>query len=109
MHRYKAAYSAAFRQQIVELVQSGRKPKDLAQEFGCHITSIHHWVAVANGGVSPVNHVSTSASTPNPSAALSSAERQELIELRRKLRQVQMETDILAKATAWFANQSEKV
>ena len=40
--------------------------------------------------------------------ALSVAERQELIELRRKLRQVQMERDILAKATAWFAGKSEK-
>ena len=37
------------------------------------------------------------------SGALSAAERQELMELRRKLRQVQMERDILAKATAWFA------
>jgi transposase len=35
-------------------------------------------------------------------------ERQELIELRRKLRQVQTERDILAKATAWFAGKSEK-
>ena len=35
------------------------------------------------------------------SAPLNANERQELIELRRKLRQVQMERDILAKATAW--------
>ena len=34
--------------------------------------------------------------------------RQELMELRRKLRQVQMERDILAKATAWFANNGDK-
>lgn len=39
---------------------------------------------------------------------LSVAERQELIELRRRLRQVQMERDILAKATAWFASKSER-
>ncbi len=106
MHRYKAAYSAAFRQQIVELVQSGRSPKELAKEFGCHVTSIHHWVSVANGGLTSVK---VSNNTAAPSAALSGSERQELIELRRKLRQVQMERDILAKATAWFANQSEKV
>ena len=40
--------------------------------------------------------------------ALNVPERQELVELRRKLRQVQMERDILAKATAWFAGKSEK-
>ena len=43
------------------------------------------------------------------SAPLNAAERQELIELRRKLRQVQQERDILAKATAWFAGKSEQM
>jgi hypothetical protein len=33
---------------------------------------------------------------------LSATERQELVELRRRLKQVQMERDILAKATAWL-------
>ena len=42
------------------------------------------------------------------SAPLNAAERQELIELRGKLRQVQQERDILAKATAWFAGKSEQ-
>jgi len=39
-----------------------------------------------------------------PSGPLNGAERQELVELRRKYRQVLMERDILSKATAWFAN-----
>ena len=39
---------------------------------------------------------------------LSASECRELIELRRKLRQVQMERDMLAKATAWFANNGDK-
>jgi transposase len=43
-----------------------------------------------------------------PLGPLNAAERQELVELRRKLRQVQMERDILAKATAWFAGKSER-
>ena len=34
-------------------------------------------------------------------------ERQELIELRRNLKQVQQERDISAKATAWFAGHSK--
>jgi transposase len=37
-------------------------------------------------------------------APLNTAKHQELVVLRRKLKQVQMERDILAKATAWFAN-----
>jgi len=33
-----------FRQQMVELVKSGRKYQDLALEFGCHASSIRYWV-----------------------------------------------------------------
>jgi transposase len=39
---------------------------------------------------------------------LSSAEREELTRLRRQVRQLQTERDILAKATAWFAAKGEK-
>ena len=46
--------------------------------------------------------------TTSVDAPLSINERQELIELRCKFRQVQQERDILAKATAWFAAKSEK-
>lgn len=89
----KPPYPAQFRQQIVELVQAGRKPSELAKEFGCHVTTILSWVRHAGQG-----------STPSDAAPLNAAERQELLELRRKLKQVQMERDILAKATAWFAH-----
>jgi transposase len=39
-------------------------------------------------------------------ASLTSAEREELARLRRQVRQLQMERDILAKATAWFAGRN---
>jgi transposase len=65
----------------------------LAQEFGCHVSSIHDWIARA---VTP---------TPAIAPPLSAAERDELIRLRKQLKQVQQERDILAKATAWFAHQ----
>ena len=77
-------YPQAFRQQMIELVHAGRKPDELAKEFGCHETSITAWVRRSGGMPTPVQAV-----------ALSSDERRELIELRRKLRQVQLERDIL--------------
>ena len=40
---------------------------------------------------------------------LTTAERHELIQLRRQLRQVTMEWDILSKATAWFANKGNGI
>ena len=41
------------------------------------------------------------------SYTLNSNERQELLELRKKLKRVEMERDILAKATAWFAKNKD--
>jgi transposase len=71
-------------------------PNELAKEFVCHTTSILSWVRHAGGA--------GATTLPANVAALNAQERQELIELR----QLQMERDILAKATAWLAGQSEK-
>jgi transposase len=99
----KPPYPAAFRQQMVELVRAGRGISDLAREFGCNASSIHAWMKAAGGFDGSGASGATSTDAP-----LSMNERQELIELRRKFKQVQMERDILAKATAWFAGKSEK-
>ena len=99
MPKPKAPYPAQFREQMVELVHAGRKPGELAKEFGCHATSILNWVRMADDA---------SGAAPAQPGALSTSERQELIELRRKLRQVQMERDILAKAGPQFANNGDK-
>ena len=64
----------------------------LALEFGCNASSIHAWVKAAGG--------LNGSGTTSVDAPLSINERQELIELRRKLKQVQQERDSLAKATA---------
>ena len=61
-------------------------------------TDVANWLAQA----------ARDAGKPLPGkAGLSSAEREELVRLRRELRQVKMERDILAKATAWFARKSD--
>lgn len=98
----KPPYAPGFRQQMVERVRSGRKPSELSKEFGCHTTSILSWVRQAGGEVEPPHR------QPANATPLNAQERQELMELRRKLRQVQTERDILARATAWFATRSDK-
>jgi transposase len=91
---YKSLFPAQIRQQMIELVQAGCRPRELAKAFNYHATSSLTWVRQSSSGV-PL------AVPPNVQGqALSSAERQERIELRRKLRQVQMERDILAQAAA---------
>ena len=84
---------------MVELVQSGRNPNELAREFGCYVTSILSWVRKARLGL-PAGIVPLA-------LPLGASGRQELLELRRRVRLLQMERDILSKATAWFANKSE--
>ena len=105
MSKYRTAYGPEFRQQLVELVHAGRSANDVAKEFGLHATTVAKWVRLSPMGMP------AAVSLPKSNVqqgSLNSAERQELVELRRKLRQVQMERDILAKATAWFAGKSEK-
>ena len=48
MGQRRGVYAPEFRQQMVELVKAGRKPSELAKEFGCHDTSITAWVRQAN-------------------------------------------------------------
>lgn len=102
---YKPAYPADFRQQMVELVALGRCPKQLSKEFGCHYTSIQAWCRAA--GVSYRSSQAITSTSVLSSTVLNANERQELMELRKKLKRVEMERDILAKATAWFANNKD--
>ena len=94
MGKTKPPYPEAFKQQIVELAMAGRTPAELSREFGVAAQSITAWVArsAADAG-KPVRGKDV----------LSTAEREELARLRRQVRQLQQERDILAKATAWFA------
>lgn len=95
MPRSRPAYPPEFRQKMVELVHAGRSPEELAKEFEPTAQTIRNWVARAdaNGGKRP--------------DLLTSSEREELVKLRRELRKVKLEREILAKATAWFAREAD--
>lgn len=98
MPKSRPPYLAEFRQQIIELAQTGRSPAELAREFGPSSQTIINWLAQA----------ARDAGKPLPGKeGLTSAERDELARLRRENRQLKMERDILAKATAWFARKSD--
>jgi transposase len=91
MSRYRAAYPLEFRRQIVELVRAGRSPQDLAEEFEPSAEAIRTWVKQADRDDGRRRDGPTS------------LEREELARLRREVRQLRQERDILAKAAAWFA------
>jgi transposase len=108
-----APYDEAFRQQMVELVASGRAVRALVKEFGCSPASIHHWVKKSGRVIdlprgAQVMQAARAARGAASQMALSSAEREELIRLRKQVKQLQIETQILSKATAWFAQRNDK-
>jgi len=100
MSKSRGAYPPEFRRQMVELVHAGRTPEELAREFEPTAQSIRNWVSQSAG----------SASRGNGSlASLASAEREELNRLRRENRQLRLEREILSKAAAWFARETNAI
>jgi transposase len=95
MPKARLPYPAEFRQKIVDLVRSGRSVKELAAQFEPSEQTIRNWLAQAD------------ANEGKRKDLLSSAEREELVRLRRENRQLKTEREILAKATAWFAREAD--
>lgn len=93
MGKTRQPYPPEFRRQMVELVRAGRSPEELAEEFEPTAQSIRNWVAQADIDAGLREGLTTS-------------EREELRRLRRELKQVKMEREILAKAAAWFAQET---
>jgi transposase len=86
-------YAPEFRRQMVELVRTGRSPAELSREFGPTAWTIALWVKQA------------ARDTGKGDGGLTTAERQELVQLRRENRRLREEREILSKAAAWFANE----
>ena len=101
MPRTRPPYPQKFRDQIVELARNGRTPKDLAEEFEPTQTTIRNWIKQADRD------------DGKSAEGLSTDEREELRELRKKLRELKQERDILANGrplgTAWFAREKGDV
>jgi transposase len=97
MPRTRPPYPKEFRKQIVALAQSGRSPKELAEEFEPSEATIRHWLKQAD------IDIGTRSDGPT------TAERDELRRLRKELRRLKQERDILAKAAAWFARETKAV
>lgn len=75
--------------------QSGKSIYQVAREMGLTESALRNWVKKAELAEQPV-----------PPGELSSAERQELVQLRRELKRVKMERDFLKKVSTFFAKES---
>lgn len=97
MPKTRPPYAPEFRRQMIDLVRAGRDPDDLAREFEPTAQSIRNWVAQADR---------SEGRREEGASGISSAEREELTKLRREVRQLRLERDILSKAAAWFARET---
>jgi transposase len=82
---------------MIELVRSGRNSEELAEEFEPSAQSIRNWVVQAD------------LDEGRRQDGLTTAERQELVRLRRENRQLREEREILSKAAAWFARETGSI
>ena len=87
-------YAPEYRRRIVELARAGRSLEELAREFEPSANAIRKWVkqAALNEGLR--------------NDGLTTSEREELNRLRRENRVLREEREILAKAAAWFAQET---
>ena len=97
MPKSRPPYPAEFREQMVALVRAGRTPEELSREFEPSAQAIRNWVRQADldDGLRQ--------------DGLTSAERDELHRLRREVKNLRVEREILGKAAAWFAREANSI
>jgi len=95
--RKRRNFTPEFKADAVRLVQSsGRSVGDIAREMDLTETALRAWVKQAQTDAGK-----------GPPGALTTAEREELAQLRRDNKRLRMERDILKAAATFFAKESE--
>jgi transposase-like protein len=92
----RAAYTVEFKLEAVRLVEGGQAKAVTAKVLGIPEPTLGNWVRRAAKG-----------KLTGAGAKPVSAEQMELARLRAELARVKMERDILKKATAYFAKESQ--
>ncbi len=95
--RKRRSFTKAYKAEVVALIRkSGKSVGAVSRELGLTETAVRRWVEQAEidlGG--------------GPAGALTTAEREELAQLRKRVKTLEMEREILKKATAFFAKESK--
>jgi transposase-like protein len=94
--RKRRTFSPEFKAEAVRLCKVGdRTIGQVAQDLDLVVTALRDWVKRADIDAGS-----------GPPGALTTAERDELRELRKRVKRLEMEREILKKATAFFAKEN---
>ena len=94
--RKRRVFTPQFKAEAVRLCQVGdRTVGQVAKDLDLTETALRAWVKRAEEDADD-----------GPKESLTTAEREELTELRRKVKRLEMEREILKKAAAFFAKES---
>jgi transposase len=97
MGKTRPPYPAEFRREALSLMRSGaRTPKELAADLGCTEQTLRNWLR------------QDEADRGERSDVLTSDERARLRELERENRILRQEREILKRAAAFFARESDR-
>lgn len=91
----RPAYTPEFRQKIIDLAAEGHTVSELARQFEPTAETIRKWIIQAERDSGLRDD------------GLTSDERKELQRLRREVKRLKMEKEILSKAAAWFAQETD--
>jgi transposase len=94
--RKRRSFTPEFKADAVKLVRGGRSIPDVTRELDLTDTALRDWVRRAEIDEGK-----------GPPGALTTVEREELTRLRREVKRLQMERDILKAAATFFAKESE--
>ena len=93
----RGRYPPEFKERIVELARAGRSPGSLAREFEPTDQTIRNWVKRAD------------LDEGRRSDGLTTEARSEMRRLKREVKRLRTERDILKRAAAWFARESGSI
>jgi transposase len=92
----RPAYPLEFRREAVQMLRSGRTPRELAQSLGVSEQTLRNWRRQDQADQRERTDVPTS------------SELEELRQLRRENARLRQERDLLKRAAAFFAAETER-
>lgn len=96
MTRKRRSFTSEYKAEVVSLVRDGGKSiSAVARDLDLTESAVRNWVVRSDADAGR-----------GDTKVLTTAEREELSLLRREIRQLRMEREILKKATAFFARES---